>query len=204
MRARIAVSTLAAAAAVVAAFTTPVAAQRIPRFEVAPAAGYLVPGDIARGPLRTALRTADAAMFSATAALRIAGPASLYAGAAFSDSDLEVGIPIIGGVALTTARMLVLDGGIQLRGSGANAPLVQLGVGSMRYRFATGPVDVTADNVVATAALGYDLALAPGFGIRLLAKDWVGRFDSSDAILIDAPGRTAHNIAFTAGLRFAF
>jgi len=203
MRARTAVSALAAAAATVA-LAVPTAAQRLRRIEFAPAAGYLVPGDIARGPLGTALRAAGAPMLGATAAIRIAGPASLYAGAAYSDSDLEVGVPIIGGVALTRARMLVLDGGIQLRGPGASAPLVQLGVGTMRYRFATGLVDVPADNVVATAAVGYDLALAPGFGLRLMAKDWVGRFDSRDAILVDAPGRTAHNVALAAGLRFAF
>jgi hypothetical protein len=204
MKARIAVRTLAAAAAAAAAFAAPAAAQRAHRFEVAPAAGYLVPGDIARGPLGTALRAAAAPMFGGTAALQLAGPASLYAGAAYSDSDLEVGVPIVGGIALTRTRMLVLDGGLQLRGSGASGPLVQLGIGSMRYRFATGLVDVTADNAVATAAIGYDLALAPGFGLRLMAKDWVGRFDSSDAIFIDAPGRTAHNLALTAGLRFAF
>lgn len=199
MRARIAVAALAATA-----LAAPVEAQRITRFEVAPTAGYLVPGDIARGPFGTALRAANAPMIGATAALRVAGPVSLYAGAAFSDSDLEVGLPVVGGVSLTGARVFIVDGGLQLRGSGTSAPVVQLGVGSMHYSIATGLVDVVADNVVLSAAAGYDLALAPGFGLRILAKDWVGRFDSSDAILVDAPVRTAHNFGLSAGLRFAF
>lgn len=179
-------------------------AQKMTRVEISPAAGYLLPGDAARGPYGTAIRAANAPMFGATAAFGLAGPLSLYGGAAYADSDLEVGLPLVGGIAITDTRVLMLDAGIQLRGYGAAAPLVQLGIGSMHYRVATGVVDVKADNFVVSAGAGFDMALVPGLSLRLMAKDYVGKFDTRDAVFVDAPVRTAHNIALTAGVRVAF
>lgn len=173
------------------------------RAEIAPAAGWVFPGDLARGPVGTALRAANAPVFAATAAVGIAGPLSLYGGVAWSDSDLEVGLPVFGGVAITDTRLLMFDAGLQVRGQGATAPLIQLGAGTMHYRVATGLVDLKADNFIVSAAAGLDVGLAPGLSLRLLAKDYVGRFDTSDAIIVDAPARTAHNLALTAGLRLA-
>jgi hypothetical protein len=197
--------TIASAALAAIVTMTPAQAQfRANCAEIAPGAGWLFPGDLARGPLGTALRTANAAVLAGSAAVGIAGPLSLYGAAAWADSDLEIGMPIVGGLSLTDARLLIFDVGVQLRSPGATAPLFQLGAGAMRYRVATGLVDVKADNAIVSAAAGMDVGLARGLSLRLLAKDYVGKFDTSDAILVDAPVRTAHNLAFTAGLRLAF
>jgi hypothetical protein len=197
MRPRIAFAVLA-----LTAFGTQARAQSA-RVEIVPTAGWLFPGDLARGPLGSALRAAHAPLLAGTAAVRIAGPVSLWGGVSFADSELELGLPLAGGVPLTDTRLIVLDAGIQLRGHGPAAPVLQLGLGSMHYRFATGLVDVRADNVVVSVAAGMDLAIAPGLALRFLARDWVGRFDSSDAIIVDLPARSAHNLALSAGLRLA-
>lgn len=197
-------ATIAAAILATATLAGTVGAQEAARIEISPAAGYLLPGDAARGPYGTALRAGNAPVFGATAAFGLAGPVSLFGGAAYADSDLELGLPLVGGVAITDTRVLMLDAGIQVRGSGTKAPLVQLGLGSMHYRVATGLVDVKADNFMVSAGAGVDMALKPGLSLRLMVKDYVGKFDTRDAVFVDAPVRTAHNIAVTAGLRVAF
>jgi hypothetical protein len=40
--------------------------------------------------------------------------------------------------------------------------------------------------------------------VRLLAKDYIGKFDFKDAIGVDVSGSTSHNFGLTAGLRFDF
>jgi len=197
MRSRIALAMMA-----LTAFATQARAQSA-RVEIVPTAGWVFPGDLARGPIGSALRAAQAPLLGGTAAVGIAGPVSLWGGVSFADSKLELGLPLAGGVPLTDTRLIVLDAGIQLRGYGPAAPVLQLGLGTMHYRFATGLVDVRADNLVVSAAAGMDLALAPGLALRLLARDWVGRFDSSDAIGVDLRARSAHHLALSAGLRLA-
>ena len=40
--------------------------------------------------------------------------------------------------------------------------------------------------------------------LRVLAKDYIGKFNFKDATGLGINGETAHNLAFTAGLRFDF
>jgi hypothetical protein len=40
--------------------------------------------------------------------------------------------------------------------------------------------------------------------VRLLAKDYIGKFDFKDATGLGISGETAHNWALSAGMRFDF
>ena len=59
-------------------------------------------------------------------------------------------------------------------------------------------------NLAGNVGLGADLALGDAVGLRLMAKDYVGKFDFKDATTLDVQSQTAHNWALTAGLRFNF
>ena len=52
--------------------------------------------------------------------------------------------------------------------------------------------------------LQVDLGTSWGFGLRLMAKDYVGKFNFQDATSRDVQGQTSHNWALSAGLRFNF
>jgi len=49
-----------------------------------------------------------------------------------------------------------------------------------------------------------DVTLARGMAVRLLAKDYIGKFNFQDATGLGLNGDVSHNLAFTAGLRFDF
>jgi hypothetical protein len=46
--------------------------------------------------------------------------------------------------------------------------------------------------------------LSRSVGLRIQARDYIGRFDFADAILYDLQSETAHNLALTVGLRVGF
>ena len=43
-----------------------------------------------------------------------------------------------------------------------------------------------------------------GLALRVMAKDYIGKFNFQDAIGFDVNGGTAHNWAFSAGMKFDF
>jgi hypothetical protein len=51
---------------------------------------------------------------------------------------------------------------------------------------------------------GADVGLTRSIGLRLMAKDYVGRFDVREATTLDYEPGIAHNFAFSAGLKIAF
>jgi hypothetical protein len=52
--------------------------------------------------------------------------------------------------------------------------------------------------------LGADVSLGRGLAMRLLAKDYIGKFNFQDATGLGINGDVAHNFALSAGLRFDF
>ena len=48
------------------------------------------------------------------------------------------------------------------------------------------------------------MGLSRGIGLRVQAKDWIGRFDSQEAVGFRAKGNLTHNWALTAGVRLGF
>jgi hypothetical protein len=109
----------------------------------------------------------------------------VYGNLAYSKPGLEVGIPILGGVAVGQSSVLMYDGGLQLSGSGGRGgrgivPFVQAGVGGMRYSFDIAPIHLTATNLAFNAGLGVNVPLGSNLGIRLMAKDYIGKFDAQE------------------------
>ena len=84
------------------------------------------------------------------------------------------------------------------------SPFIQAGAGAIRYDITQSFVDVTSTSFAANVGVGADLAIGNNMGIRLMAKDYIGKFDFKDATFIDFEGKTANNFAFSAGVRFSF
>ena len=51
---------------------------------------------------------------------------------------------------------------------------------------------------------GVDVKLSPNFGVRLMAKDYLGKFDFKEATSFDLNGKTTNNVALTLGVHFGF
>ena len=59
------------------------------------------------------------------------------------------------------------------------SPFLQGGVGAMRYEVESGFLNTTATNVAYNVGGGVDVQLTPNLGLRLMAKDYIGKFDKS-------------------------
>ena len=202
-------------AAIVATTSAASAQSRAPiasgtAFELTPYAGYMIFGDYLKGPLGTSVSNAPGAIYGAQLGMKIYPNVSLIGNVGYSGSDVQAGIPILGGYSIAHSSTLLYDGGLQLdlpltTASGlALKPFVQVGAGAMRYNISESLVSTTATNFAANFGAGADLALGQSMGLRLMAKDYVGKFDFHDATQLDVQGQTAHNWALSAGLRFNF
>lgn len=177
------------------------------RVQIAPYAGYMVFGNLLDGPLGTSVRTADAPMFGAQLGLALTPSLALVGNVAYSSTSIEAGLPLIGGIELAKSKVLMYDAGLQLGfGSGAarTAPFVQVGAGAMRHDVTVGPVSTTATNFALNAGVGVDVQMGQNVAMRLMAKDYYGKFDFEEAALIDVGGDKTHNFALTAGLKIGF
>jgi len=127
---------------------------------------------------------------------------------AYASGDLRVGLPLIGGVNIGTAKTWLYDAAVEIGGLGGRsaglAPFVSGGIGGMTNDIKNSLFSTRATNIAYTAAIGVDLGLTPGLGLRVQAKDWIGRFNSEDAVGFRAEGNLAHNWALTAGARISF
>ena len=120
-------------------------------------------------------------------------------------SELTVGLPILGGISIGDTDAWIFDGGLQLRANstGRIAPLAQVGVGGTHYRISNSLLATSSTNAVVSVGAGIDLELSPNLGIRLMAKDYVGKFDFQEAVVANIRGRTSHNVGLMAGLRLS-
>src|SRR4051812_34441925 len=179
-------------------------------FELTPYAGYMIFGDYLKGPLGTNISNAPGAIYGVQLGMKIYPNVSLIGNVGHSSSDVTAGIPFLGGYSIAHSSTLLYDGGLQLdlpvtTASGfALKPFAQVGAGAMRYNISESIVNTTATNFAANFGVGADLALGQSMGLRLMAKDYVGKFDFKDATELDVQGQTAHNWALSAGLRFNF
>jgi len=177
------------------------------RVQIAPYAGYMVFGNLVDGPFGTSLRTADAPLFGAQLGLTLVPGVSLIGNVAHSSTSIEAGVPLLGGFELADSKVWLYDAGVQFgfaRAGSATAPFVQVGAGAMRHSVTVGPVTSNATNFALNAGVGVDVQVAPNLAMRLMAKDYYGKFDFEEAVLVDVGADRTHNFALTAGLKIGF
>ena len=179
-------------------------------FDLTPYVGYMVFGSLVDGPLGTSLSNAPAPVYGAQLGMRLAPNISVVGNIATSSSNIEAGIPFLGGLSVASSRMVLYDGGLQLdipvtSIAGASvSPFIQAGAGAIRYDITQSFIDVNSTSFAGNVGVGADMAIGNNLGIRLMAKDYIGKFDFKDATFIDFEGKTANNFAFSAGLRLSF
>src|ERR1043166_2807459 len=160
-------------------------------FELTPYAGYMIFGDYLKGPLGTSISNAPGAIYGVQLGMKIYPNVSLIGNLGYSSSDVTAGVPFLGGYSIAHSSTLLYDGGLQLdlpltTASGfALKPFAQVGAGAMRYNISEAIVNTSATNFAANFGVGADLALGQSMGLRLMAKDYVGKFDFQDATQLD-------------------
>jgi len=194
-----------------AGFAIPLAAQKAKPtvFDVSPYAGYMMFGKLFEGPIGTSISAGNGPVYGAQMSLTMAKNVALYGNVGYSSSDLTVGVPIIGGFDVGSSKALLYDGGVELRipmqaAASAVTPFVQGGVGAIRYEVDASFLNTKATNVAYNFGGGVDVKLSPNFGVRLMAKDYIGKFDFKEATSFDLNGKTTNNVALTLGVSLAF
>jgi hypothetical protein len=183
-------------------------AQTSPRIEVTPYAGYMMFGDFVKGPLGTSISNAGGALLGAQFGVAITPNVALVGNAARASGDINIGIPFLDGISVGSSSAWMFDGALQLslplpERVIAFTPFVQLGAGAMHHEVKIG-LSTDATNFVGTVGAGADFGLTRAIGLRLMAKDYIGRFDVREATTLDYEPKVAHNFAFSAGLKLAF
>ncbi|MBC8090033.1 MAG: outer membrane beta-barrel protein [Phycisphaerae bacterium] len=199
---------LFALSAASAAFHT-VAAQTSGGAWVAPYAGYMMHGAWYDGPLGTNVTAASAPVVGAQIGVPLVKGVSLTGNLAYSSGDLEVGLPILGGVSFGKNKMWLYDAAIELGGltgtqQSGIAPFVQGGIGGMTNEISNSVLDTRSTNLAYIAGVGVDMRMTRSLALRLQARDYIGRFDSREAVGFKVEGNLAHNWALSAGVKLAF
>ena len=175
---------------------------------ITPYAGYLVTGAWYSGPIGTHLSTSNSPMVGVQGSAPIVRGVSLVGNVGYASGDLQVGLPIVGGVTIGSANTWLYDVGVELsgrvRGAIGVTPFVQAGVGGMTTEISNSLLNVHATNVAYTGAVGVDVGITRGFGMRIQAKDWIGRFNSDDVIGVHVQGNLTHNFALSLGMRLGY
>jgi hypothetical protein len=197
--------------------SAPLAAQRVPArstekptvFDVTPYAGYMHFGHYLDGPLGTSLRSANAPVVGAQLGLALGPNLGVVGNVAYGSANLQVGLPLLGGVNVGTSRHLIYDADLELRmpmqGSTQTiTPFVQAGAGAITTKLEKSIVNTSATNAAFNAGGGIDVSLGHGFGARAMVKDYIGRFDASNSTGIPVKGDVTHNVAGSVGVRLSF
>ena len=177
---------------------------------VSPYVGYMIFGDYLKGPVGTTLSNAPGPVYGAQVGLSLAPNLSLVGNLGYSATDIKIGVPFLGGVSVGHSSLLLYDAdlaynlGAAKGGAASFSPFVQAGAGAMRYKVDESILSTNATNFAGNVGLGADFTVGRGMALRVLAKDYIGKFNFKDATGLGINGETAHNLAFTAGLRFDF
>ena len=148
-------------------FAAPLEAQRAApgSFGITPYAGYIKFGNIANGPLGTSLRNAGAAVYGAEMSLGLAPTLALVGNVAYSQPDLQIGAPLVGGISVGQSSVLLYDAALRLRvptgGLLPISPFVQAGAGAVRQSVSVSPVSTHSTSFAYNVGAGADVAIAP-------------------------------------------
>ena len=191
-----------------AALAAPLAAQRRPVAELTPYAGYLFAGSQLAGPLGTDVGARNGTILGAQLALNVTPSIAIVGHVGRASADLEIGVPFIGGYDVGSSEVWLMDGGLQLsapalsRGGAGIVPFVQVGAGAARHELSgAGILRTNATNFAFNAGVGADLMLGRAIGLRVMAKDYIGRFDVQEASGLAADGEIGHNVTLGIGLK---
>ena len=196
--------------AAILASAMPLAAQQVKPtvFDVSPYAGYMMFGKLFSGPVGTSISAGSGPVYGAQMSLTMAKNFALYGNVGYSSSDLKVGLPIIGGLDVGSSKALMYDGGVELKvpmqAASAVTPFVQGGIGAIRYEVSSGFLNANATNVAYNFGGGVDVRLTPNFGLRLMAKDYLGKFDFKEVTSFDLNSKTTNNVALSLGVKLGF
>jgi hypothetical protein len=174
-------------------------------FGITPYAGYMKFGNLIDGPLGTSIRSAGGPVYGAEATLGITRGLALVGNLAYASSDLEVGVPVVGGLPFGKNSALLYDAALRLSvplsaGRGIT-PFVQAGAGAMRQEIEVAPVATKSTNFAYNVGGGVDVPLGSRLGLQLMAKDYIGKFDAKEATAVDVDTETKHNWTVSAGIR---
>ncbi len=175
---------------------------------ITPYAGYLVTGDWYDGPVGTTLSTANAPIIGAQLSMPLVSGLSLTGNVGFASSDVRVGLPIIGGVNVGRNRVWVYDAGLELGGLSRTksgiAPFVLGGIGGMTNDMQNALFSTASTNLMYAAGVGVDIGFSRNLALRIQAKDYIGRFNSQQAVGIGSRSNLTHNWALSGGVKLIF
>lgn len=180
--------------------------------QVTPYAGYMMFGKLVEGPLGTSLTSAPARVYGAQIGLNLSPSLAVIGNVGITSGDLQVGVPLLGGVDVGEREVLLADAGLQLtlpgpRTSGlAIVPFLQAGAGVIRNEMRVADMlSPRSTSFAGNVGAGADLALTDGFALRFLVKDYISKFDVQEAAGFEtSAAKVTHDWALTAGLRIEF
>ncbi len=181
--------------------------ERTGSFGITPYAGYMKFGNLVNGPLGSSVRGAAGPVYGAEAAVGLLRGLALVGNVAYASPDLEVGLPVVGGLSFGKSSALMYDAALRLSlplgggGTGGIRPFVQAGAGAMRQEVEVPPVATRSTNFAYNVGAGVDVPLGPRLGLQLMAKDYIGKFDTREATAVDLNAKTTHNWTLSAGVR---
>ena len=178
---------------------------------VSPYAGYMTFGELVDGPLNTTLKSKASPIYGLQLNLPLGNTVSVFGNVGYTEPDLSVGLPLLGSITFGKSTVWLYDAGLQLSAPGYGTgdrgifPFVQVGAGAMKYNVDVSGFTRNATNTAFNAGVGVDIPFAQNIGLRLVAKDYIGKFDFQEATQVDiVDAKTSHNVALSAGLKLAF
>ena len=81
-------------------------------FDVTPYVGYMIFGSYIDGPFGTSLTNAPAPVIGAQLGMHLTPNISVIGNLATSSSDIQAGIPFLGGLSIADSRMVFYDAGL--------------------------------------------------------------------------------------------
>lgn len=171
-------------------------------FGITPYAGYMKFGNMVDGALGTSLGGAAGPVYGAEASLGIVPGLALVGNVAYASTDLEVGLPVIGGLGLGKSSALLYDAALRLSVPLLPfRPFVQAGAGAMRQEIEVAGVGTRGTNFAYNLGAGVEVPIVPRLGLQLMAKDYIGKFDVPEATSMNVDAERAHNWTVSAGVR---
>lgn len=184
-------------------------------FSITPYVGYIRFGDLFKFSPGVSQSYENKPLFGGQAQIDVSRNVALVGNFGYAKTRAQIKNDNTGSVASNSGNLgfWLYDGDVQLKlpmsmGDGAVTPFVQGGVGATRVSSDFNNIQSTSQTTVAfNGGAGVDFAIS-GVGVRLMAKDYMTNLDWQQlgdvSIDRDARKKTAHNIALTAGLKFAF